>query len=522
MAKFLENISIVAIATVLSRILGLLRDILLFAFLGAGSINSAFIFAFTLPNLFRRLLGEGALTSALVPILADEMEKDRRSAAFELLNRVLSRTFLVLLGIVIAGSLLLWTIFYIPGLEERWHMGAGFGILLLPYMIFVCLAAVIGAGLNVLNRFAVVALSQVWLNLAIISALLLSGGWFAHSPVVLVGYLCLGVLGGGLLQMAVPGFALRKKGWKPRFSLDGSSRLKELWALLLPGLAGAAVIQVNVAVSRLLALSVDEAAVSLLYLANRLIELPLGVFAIAVTTVTFPSLSRHVAAGRQEEFAETFGQGMRLILAITIPAAVGLILVGKPVLELFFAWGAFGREDVKSADAILSIYACGLPFYGIATYYTRGFHAQKNTRTPMRLALLNFILNIGFSLFLMRFLGMLGLALANVLAIVIHSIFMMNLLPLGKGIWPKERFRNLPLLKIIVATAGMGIFTWMLWNGAGLLLLSSKIEGLLVIGIIVPLAVVFYVVILRLFRFEEIAGGRELLNTLWRRLRMGN
>lgn len=517
MVKFLENISIVAIATVLSRVLGLLRDILLFAFLGTGSINSAFIFAFTLPNLFRRLLGEGALTSALVPILSGEMEKGRESSGFQLLNRVLSRTFLALLGLVAAGSLVLWSIFGIPDLEERWYMGAGFGILLLPYMIFVCLAAVIGAGLNVLNRFAVVALSPVWLNLSIILALVISGGWAGHSNIELVGYLCVGVLAGGLMQVVIPGLVLRKQGWKPRFSLAGSARLEELWALLLPGLAGAAIIQVNIAVSRLLALWLDETAVSVLYLANRLIELPLGVFAIAVTTVVFPSLSRHASAGREEEFAETFRKGKRLILAITIPAAIGLILLGRPILELFFAWGAYGREDVVSTYSILGVYACGLPFYALATYNTRAFHALKNTRTPMRLALLNFVLNIGFSLGLMREMGMTGLALANVLAIIVHSLLLRGLLTIP-GSPPKTRFIRRPLLKIMFAATGMGGVTWVLWKGTGFLLNSPKMSGLAAVFVLVPLAVVIYLALLRLVRFEEVREARALWDALIRRL----
>ncbi len=517
MGKFLENISIVAIATVLSRVLGLLRDILLFAFLGTGTLNSAFIFAFTLPNLFRRLLGEGALTSALVPILSEEMEGGRKNSAFQLLNRVLSRTFLALFGLVAVGSLILWSIFSIPGLEERWYLGAGFGILLLPYMIFACLAAIISAGLNVLNRFAVAALSQVWLNLSIILALVVMGSLVAPSSVELVIGLCVGVLAGGVLQIAIPASVLRREGWKTRIVMGGSARLEELWTLFLPGLAGAAIIQVNTAVSRLLALWLREDAVSVLYLANRLIELPLGVFAIAVTTVTFPSLARLAANGNHTDFADIFRKGKRLILAITVPAAVGLVLLGRPILELFFAWGAFGQEEVEQTNSILVVYACGLPFYAIATYCTRGFHALKDTRTPMRLALLNFVLNIGFSLIFMQLFGMVGLALANVLAIIVHSLLLRGLLTIESSQSKTSFFRG-PLLKIVLASAGMGGVTLALWKITAMIMDSPKTEGLIAVFLIVPVAVALYLALLRLVRFEEVKEARDLLSTILRRI----
>jgi putative peptidoglycan lipid II flippase len=173
-----------------------------------------------------------------------------------------------------------------------------------------------------------------------------------------------------------------RQGWRPRVELRGEAALAELWQLFLPGLLGAAILQVNILVSRLLAYSLDESAVSVLYLASRLMELPLGVFTIAVATVFFPLLAKALSAGDEVGFSEAFLRGMRLILGISVPAGIGLITLGEPILECLFLWGAFERADVLATVPLLAIYGFGLPFYSAATFATRGLHASKDMRTP--------------------------------------------------------------------------------------------------------------------------------------------
>ncbi len=223
MARTLENVTVVGMATAGSRLLGLLRDVIIFAMLGAGAVNSAFLVAFTLPNLFRRMLGEGALTSAVVPLLSEELERDK-GEAFRFLNQVLTRVGILLVILVALGTGLLFFLSGVGGLPGHWYLGIDLGIVLLPYMVVVCLAALLAAALNVLQRFTVAALSQVWLNLSMIIGLGGFGCLLGQTPEERVLYLCAGVLVGGMLQIIIPALALKREGWRPVFDLKPGAR----------------------------------------------------------------------------------------------------------------------------------------------------------------------------------------------------------------------------------------------------------------------------------------------------------
>ncbi|MFT6235146.1 MAG: putative peptidoglycan lipid II flippase, partial [Lentimonas sp.] len=334
MFKNLKNIVVVSLSTIGSRVLGLVRDILIFAALGASAWNDAFILAFTVPNLFRRLLGEGALTSAMVPIFSDVLHRAGRSEAFAFFNQVLLRLLIILSAIVVSGMVLFGSLARSGMLSDRWALGAELAVVLLPYMIFICLAAIVSAGLNLLGRFAIAASTPIVLNLAMITALG-AGIWLSQDQAQMVYWLCAGVLFGGLLQLLMPAWDLARQGWRPRMESRGpTAEMSELWRLFLPGLMGAAILQVNILVSRLLAYSLDESAVSVLYLASRLMELPLGIFTVAVATVFFPLLARAVSDKDDHAFAGALNQGMRLVVGISLPAGIGLVVLGGPILEL--------------------------------------------------------------------------------------------------------------------------------------------------------------------------------------------
>lgn len=509
MLQNLKNIAVVSLSTVGSRLLGLLRDILIFAALGTSLWNSAFILAFTLPNLFRRLLGEGALTSALVPVFSDVLNKQGLSGAFYFFNQVLLRLLLTLALIVTVGSgFLVWA----SGrawLPERWVLGAELAVWLLPYMLFICLAAIISAGLNLVGRFAVAASTPILLNAAMIGALLL-GQWYAADSRALVYWLCGGVLLGGALQLVVPAIDLMRQGWRPKIERRGGAELTELWQLFLPGLMGAAILQVNILVSRVLAHSLDESAVSVLYLASRLMELPLGVFTIAVATVFFPLLARARSEGDHAGFAAAFLRGMRLIIGIALPAGVGLAVLGEPILDLLFLWGAFERADVIATLPLLMIYGLGLPFYSAATFATRGLHAVKDMRTPVRVAGLCLLINLLAGLWLMQIFGAAGLAAANVLAAIVQSVCLWRALAGQHATLGFSGLRR-PLLKVMLASLAMGIVCLI---GAALLAelgLGQKSTAVLVVFVCVPGGAVFYLGLLYWLRFEEFDGLKQLL-----------
>jgi putative peptidoglycan lipid II flippase len=509
MPNKLKNIVVVSLSTVGSRVLGLLRDILIFAALGASLWNSAFILAFTLPNLFRRLLGEGALTSAIVPVFSDVLERDGREGAFAFLNQVLLRLFLGLVVLVTFGVCVLGLLARSDVLPERWALGAELAVVLLPYMIFICLAAIVSAGLNLVGRFAVAAATPILLNLAMIGAVA-AGMWLEAETARLVYWLCGGVLVGGLLQLVAPGWDLVRQGWRPQLRFKRVEAMGELWSLFLPGLMGAAILQVNILVSRLLAYTLDDSAVSVLYLASRLMELPLGVFTIAVATVFFPLLARAISAGDVAGFSKAFLQGMRLVVGISVPAGVGLVVLGEPILELLFQWGAFDRADVLATIPLIAIYGVGLPFYSAATFATRGLHAGKDMKTPVRVAGLCLAVNAVSGLIMMQFSGASGLAAANVLAAVVQTALLWAALSRSCSDIAFKWLRS-AMAKILGAGLLMGAFCWGgLWLVGGLDL-AAKTHALVAVVLLVPSGAAVYFGLLYLFKFEELDSLAALL-----------
>ena len=515
MLQNFKNIAVISLSTVGSRLLGLLRDILIFAALGASLWNSAFILAFTLPNLFRRLLGEGALSSAIVPVFSDVLEREGRSGAFRFFNQVLARLLLALIIIISLGMLLMAWAAGGNLLPERWATGAGLAVWLLPYMLFICLAAIISAGLNLVGRFAVAASTPILLNLAMIGALA-AGLCLDTDAARLVYWLCGGVLFGGLLQLLLPAIDLMRQGWRPRLESEGGAALIELWQLFLPGLMGAAILQINILISRLLAYSLDESAVSVLYLASRLMELPLGVFPIAVATVFFPLLAKALSNHDETAFSAVFLQGLRLVVGISVPAGIGLFVLGEPIIELLFLWGAFEQADVLATVPLLAIYGLGLPLYSAATFATRGLHASKDMRTPVRVAAYCLLINLFFGLLLMQFWAAAGLAAANVLAALAQSWLLWRTLSSKR---PDISYRALrpALFKVLLAGVSMGLFCAFAWSCMAGFELNDKLSAALSVTVCVPGGVIVYFTLLYLLRFEELATLKAMLLNYMRR-----
>jgi len=519
-SKSLKNIGVVSALTMLSRILGLGRDMLVTAVFGTSALASIFYTAFTLPNLFRRLLGEGALTAALVPTLQEELKARERAGAFALVNQVTSWLLVVTVGIVSAAMISLTQMGSLMGAASSWGIesdtsqrlvaSADYAIVLFPYLVFVCLAAVMSAALQTLHRFVEPALSPIWLNLAMIGALTgaVYGGW-AQSPDSRMHWLCVGALLGGFLQMAVPAAALVSEGWRPRFDFGRSGPLRQIVALMGPTVFGSAIYLINMAVSRFIGLSLNDSAVTVLNLATRLMELPIGVFTIAISTVVFPLIAKHAADRDGEKFARSYLKGMRLILVINVPAAVGLALLAKPIVRLLFQRGAFGVNDTALMLPVLAVYALGLPFFSFVNLALKAFYARKDTSTPVRAALLSFAVNLGLSFALMETIGTLGLAVAGNVAIIAQAWFLQYRLAQGQeGL----RFGHigLDLVKIIGASVLMGLavaggwWAWSHWVAA------SKTGDAIGLVVLITAGVIIYGGMLWALRIE----GREDLAAL--------
>ncbi len=525
MSQNLKNISVVATATVVSRVLGLVREILIAAVFGTSALSSAFVSAFTLPNLFRRLLGEGALTAAFVPTLAHELEHRQRAAAFALLSKVASWLLVVTAGLMAlamivlanAGSLLGRVVGPPPYLDtdtaSRLLLGADLAVILFPYMIFVCLAAAFSAACQVLGRFSEPALSPVWLNLTIIGALGL-GAWWAWGDAARMNLLCIGVLVGGFLQMAVPAGVLWAEGWRPRFDLQADDRVREITRLMAPTVIGSAIYLINISVSRFIGLSLNDSAAQVLNLATRVMELPIGVFAAAIATVVFPLIARHAAKQDWKALADDYHKGLRLVMIINVPAAAGLALLSEPITRLLFQRGAFTAGDTALMTPILAVYALGLPFLSFTTVALRGFYSLKDTATPVRAAALSFVVNLGLSIVLMDWLSTVGLALASNLAVLAQAWFLQTRLSrrmAGLGFAPL-----LPNLgKIVAASALMGLVVVGGVKLLALLPLAGKARDLVVVAGLIPAACAVYGGLLWILKIE----GREELGALWVRFR---
>lgn len=523
MSQNLKNISVVATATVLSRVLGLVREIFIAAVFGTSALSSAYVSAFTLPNLFRRLLGEGALTAAFVPTMAHELEHRQRAAAFALVSKVASWLLVVTTGLVTLAMLVMANAPTLArltggfGLEpatiRRLLLGADLAVILFPYMVFVCLAAAFSAACQVLGRFAEPALSPVLMNLVIIGALAL-GGWWAWGAGARMQLLCVGVLVGGFLQMAVPAGVLWQEGWRPRFDLQADSRVREIVALMAPTVIGSAIYLINISVSRFIGLSLNDSAAQVLNLATRVMELPIGVFAAAIATVVFPLIARHAAKQDWPALAGDYHKGLRIVMIINVPAAAGLALLSEPIVRLLFQRGAFHASDTALMTPILAVYALGLPFLSFTTVALRGFYSLKDTATPVRAAALSFVVNLGLSIILMHWLSTVGLALAGNLAVLVQAWFLQTRLTrrLG-GLGFAPLLTNLG--KITVASTLMGVVVWGGMKLAARLPLTGKAHDLVVVAGLIPVACAVYGALLWTMKIE----GREELGALWARFR---
>jgi putative peptidoglycan lipid II flippase len=519
-SKKLKNIGVISLLTVVSRVLGLVRDQLSAAIFGTSMFNDAFVTAFSLPNLFRRLLGEGSLTAAFVPMLQQELHEHGRPGAFDLLNKVVSRLLLATVSISVVAMILLGSVRWgMAGMDERWYLAADLSVLLFPYLACVCVAAAFNATLNVFQRFMEPALSPIWLNLAMILSLGGAGLHFASTPLGEMYWLCAGVLIGGVLQMVVPACVLMRDGWQPRFDLKPSPRVREIIALMAPGLFGTAIYQINILVSRFLAFSLTVSAATMMFYANRLMELPIGVFAIAVSTVVYPLIAKHAVEGKFAEMADDYRKGVRLILAINVPAAVGMALLSEPIVRVLFQRGQFTSADTLAMAPMLAIFAVGMPFFSVVNITVRAFYVLKDTSTPVKIVAVDFVVNVVLSLLLREWFGVKGLVLASTTAIIVQLFLLQR--ALGRRLPVLTLAPLVPYVaKVLAGSLAMGLVVWGGWHAlSGMDLVFSlgrlRMQGADLIAIfgLIPLGVLAYGGVLWALRIE----GLEDLQAMIRR-----
>jgi putative peptidoglycan lipid II flippase len=413
---------VVGVATLLSRIVGFVRDMIIAGVFGAGLGTDAFFVAFRMPNLLRRLFAEGSLTITFIPVFTECMTHQGQSEAFRMARSVLRALLIVLIFTAVTGVLITpWLIRGIaPGFyadPEKYALTVLLTRIMFPYVIFVCLVALSMGILNVMGHFAAPALAPVLLNLGMITGIYFLSPFFEQKVIGLA----IGVLIGGVLQMALQIPFLIKKGFhffqKTPWYHPG---LKKIFILMGPAVFGSAVYQVNILVGTLLASLLPEGSVSYLYYADRLVQFPLGIFAVSMATAILPSLSRQAAAKDLNNFRETFVQGIKLIFFITIPAMIGLIVLREPIVRLLFQRGAFDSETTRLTASALLYYSIGLCAFSAVRIAVSSFYALSDTKTPVRMATVSIVANMILGILLMRFMAHAGLALATSLASMLN------------------------------------------------------------------------------------------------------
>ena len=423
--------------TFISRVLGLARDSAIAAVFGAGSATDAFVVAFRIPNLFRRLFAEGAFSQAFVPVLAAYRAKADEGEVKQLIDAVASALGLVLLGLItlgILGAPLIIRLFA-PGFAAdppKFEITVRLLQICFPYLLFISLTALVGGVLNTYGKFGVPALTPALLNVSFI----LGTVWLAPhlaQPVMALGY---AVVLGGVLQLGVQLIAARRLGLLPRFQLrPNHPAIRRILGLMAPALFGVSVAQINFLVDTFIASFLQEGSISWLYYADRLMEFPLGIFGVALGTVILPGLSDHHARNEAGLFSDTLDWALRAVLFITVPAAAGLAVLAPLMMSVLFERGAFDAQDVAMSSRALMAYAAGLTGFIMVKVLAPGYYAKEDTRTPVRIGLIAMLLNLAGCLLLSPWLQHAGLALATSIAALANGFLLL------RGLLAREVYR---------------------------------------------------------------------------------
>lgn len=457
--QILRSATVMTFMTLISRVLGLVREQVRAIYIGTGSASDAFGLATTIPNLFRRLFAEGVMTAAFVPIFTEHLATRPADETRRFLSRFVTLlTFAVTAFTVVAILVTPWLIDTFFASEFRNVPGkvaltVALTELMWPYLILVSLAAVIQGVLNAQRIFGPSAFAPVLMNLAIIvGAVALADSFEDPSYALVVGFLA-----GGVLQLVFQIPWLFKT--PVRFGFDLHFRdpaVRRVLKVMLPGIFAAGIYQFNVFVSQLIAASLSEGSVSSLQYSLRLQELVLGVFVVSVTQVILPNLSESTAIEDHGGVKRTLDYAIRLIAFITLPATVALVILGGPIVEGLFQFGAFDAESTAMTSFALTFHACGLFFIGQARVLTQVFFAYKDLRTPTLVSAADAVLNIGLCLLLSAPLGHGGIALASTLAAVANSVLLHYLLARRLGALGLGAFFG-RVLRIAGATALMAV-----------------------------------------------------------------
>lgn len=506
---------VVGAATLLSRFLGYVRDMVMASFFGAGLASDAFIAAFRIPNLLRRLFGEGSLSIAFVPVFTDCLNHKGRREAEQMAVSALRLLFLVLGGLCLAGILLAPAIVHVLAYgftddPEKYALCIKLTRIMLPYSMFIGTVALCMGILNVLGHFAAPALAPVFLNLSMIGTVLLFS-WLSPSTATRIVGLAIGVLIGGMLQAGFQVPFLIRKGihfWRPAPLWHPA--MKQVLRLMGPVLFGTAVYQINSLVVCLLGSLLAQGSLSYLYYADRLVQFPLGIFAISMATAVLPALSRQSTLGQMDALRKTFAHALEMIFFMTLPAMAGLIVLREPIVSLLFQRGAFDLHATRLTASALLYYSFGLWAFSAVRILLAAFYALKDTRAPVMAAMVSIAANMVLGIILMNFMQHNGLALALSLSSVLHLILLTSALRKKMGDIGWRRISR-SILRSGFCALVMGGSVWIL---ADRIIKPAEIQtmGLLISLLLCILTgVVLYSIMALLLRAPELQSVKNLI-----------
>ena len=491
--KILKNSTIVAIGTMISRVLGLARDMLIAARFGTSSITSAFVMAFTLPNMLRDLLGEGAANAAFVPVLTEYKNKNDKKGFWQAANSILLGFTFVILAVVIIGVFIAPFLIKImaPGFSgqpEIVELTVKFTRMLFPYIFFMALTAYSMGVLNTLGHFMVPSFCRGLLNLSLILSI---GLLYPY-----MGAMCLvvGVLVGGFLQVGVQIPVLKRYGQSFSYGMNfAHPAIKKVKKLMVPRIAGAAVYQINVLFDRMfgsLLWIVGDGAIGALYFSYRLIQLPVGIFSTSFANAVLPTLSENYQNKDMKKFKTNLSFALRSVFFILIPSSLGLILLGKPIISVLFERGLFGNVSAHMTYAALFFYSIGLFAYGGIKILAFSFYSMNDTSTPVRVSARSLVVNIVCNVILMFPLKVGGLALGTSIAGIFNFVFLYAILKKRIG-RIKENSIIYFVIKVGIASVIMGVVGFLLSqkfiyaSDAGFMFSLIKLLGILIVCLVV-------------------------------------
>lgn len=509
--RVLRSTFVMASPTFLSRVLGLFRDILQAKFMGTSDSMDAFSMGYLIPNLLRRLTAEGAMTAAFIPIFTQTKKEKSKEELWKFANAFFYDLTMIMAVLMVLGMVFspLLVRIIAPGFGEvpgKWELTAVLNRIMFPYIFLISLAALAMAILNSFHKFFVPAFTPVLFNLSIIIAAL----FFAQKAEEPAFVFAVGVVIGGVLQLAFQLPFLWKNGMRFKFGLSFSHpAVRKVGKLMVPGLFGAGIIQINYAISRMLASYLEEGSVSSLYFASRVQELTLGLFAIGLSIALLPTFSEQALHKDISGMKRTLVFSFKFIFFITLPAMVGLLVLNRPIIQVLLERGLFGAQSTAMTSRCLFYFAFGLPFISGVKILSPAFYSFKDIKTPVIVSFFVMITYVGLSLLLMKPLRVGGIALALSLSSVFNLIALFFLLEKKIGRIEKKEF-VISGLKSAFSAGLMGIVVWFFIRQFDF----SRLVFLKQLGILsaaVALGIVVYVLLSLLFSHEDVKSLKDVL-----------